>query len=102
MKVKTIAILVTRDAMTILPSEIPEYELPIAQSVFGSDNVEVVGPSVNLIDVQPEEEANRLAAKWGEQRVVDALGPQFAAQIKRAALAAEVKDPNPKVTRAPA
>lgn len=92
MKVKTIAILVTRDAMTILPSEIPEYELPIAQSVFGSDNVEVVGASRNHIEVEPEEEAKRLAAKWGEQRVVDALGPQFAALIGREVIAAEVKE----------
>lgn len=95
MKVKTVALLITRDAMTILPSEVPEYELPIARHVFGDDNVEVVerdAPAFVEIE-SPDDEPQRLAAKWGQGRVEEALGPQFASQIRRDVRAAEFKEP---------
>ena len=94
MKVKTVALLITRDAMTILPAEVPEYELPIAQSVFGADNVEVVERETpGFVEVELDNEPERLCGKWGEGRVVEALGPQFAAQIRRDVRAAEFKEP---------
>lgn len=79
------AIVITRDAMTILPTAVPAHEVEIAKAVFGEDNVEVVGPvdgqSVEL-DISLEHE--RLVQKYGPDAVQAAYGVNYKGAIERA------------------
>lgn len=95
MKVALILIVVTRDAMTVLPVELPAYELPIAQAVFGEDNVEDRGPTGNYTEVEPDEEGPRLQAKWGMDAVERGYGDNPKGKIAKAAKAAEFVEPTP-------
>lgn len=90
--VSTVAMLVTRDAMTILPVTVPAHELEIQKAVFGEDNVEVRDIKTSPTVVTLEDEAERLVGKYGGQAVEDAFGKNFKGAIAKAALAAKVGD----------
>lgn len=90
MKTKLIGLLITRDAMTKVPTSVPEYEIPVAQTVFGADNVEITGDTGDLADIEPAEEGKRLASKWGERAVAEAFGgANFTGRIAQEAKAHE-------------
>ncbi|MBX3610389.1 MAG: hypothetical protein KF871_10895 [Hydrogenophaga sp.] len=80
-----VAVLITRDAMTILPRDLPEHELPIAQAVFGEDNVEVKGPvDGETVKLDVTQEADRLAGKYGADALEKAYGTNFKGAITKA------------------
>ena len=88
------ALLITRDAMTILPSEVPEHEVPVAQAVFGEDNVEVQGVDESrVVTLDSSLEAERLAGKYGADALEKAYGTNFKGAIAKACEAAGVEAP---------
>lgn len=93
--VPLVAVLITRDAMTILPSEVPEHELPVTQAVFGEDNVEVKGTSEDRVVVlDSTQEAERLAGKYGAEALELAYGVNFKGAIAKACAAAGTAAPD--------
>ncbi|MGC4395998.1 hypothetical protein [Hydrogenophaga sp. T2] len=89
-----VALMITRDPMTILPREVPEHELPIVQAVFGEDNVEVQGAVEGAsVELDPSQEAERLAGKYGTDALEKAYGANFKGAITKACagLGTEVK-----------
>ncbi len=80
-----VAITVTRDPMTILPREVPAHEVPIAQAVFGEDNVEVHGPvEGQSVELEIDNEPDRLIQKYGQGAVEAAYGVNFKGAIAKA------------------
>ncbi|WP_137921685.1 hypothetical protein [Hydrogenophaga sp. 2FB] len=80
-----VALTITRDPMTILPREVPAHEVPIAQAIFGEDNVEVHGPvEGQRVELDITQEPDRLKAKYGEEAVAAAYGVNYKAAISKA------------------
>jgi hypothetical protein len=90
--VATVALLVSRDAMTTLPVTVPTHELEIQKAVFGEDNVEVRDIETAPAAITVEEEAVRLVGKYGAQAIEAAYGVNFKGAITKAAAAAKVGD----------
>ncbi len=83
-----VAVVITRDPMTILPREFPEHELPVAQAIFGEDNVEVLGPvDGETVALDPASEAERLAGKYGTDALEKAYGVNYKGAIAKACTA---------------
>lgn len=89
--VSTVALSITRDAMTILPATLPAHELPITQAIFGEDNVQVLDQPGAAVELEPSEEAERLERKYGTGALVEAYGANYKGAITRACKDAEVK-----------
>lgn len=87
------AIVITRDPMTILPREVPAHEVPIAQAVFGEDNVEVVGnvPGQS-VELDTSLEPERLVSKYGQGAVEAAYGVNYKSAIDKACKEHAVED----------
>lgn len=80
-----VALTITRDPMTILPREVPAHEVPVAQAVFGEDNVEVHGPvDGQRVELDVTMEPDRLVAKYGQGAVEAAFGVNFKTAITKA------------------
>ena len=75
MLIPVIALVITRDPMTILPREVPEHEVAVVQAVFGEDNVEVTGKVEGaVIELDSALEADRLVQRYGQEAVEKAYG----------------------------
>lgn len=84
MLIPVIALVITRDPMTILPREVPEHEVAVTQAVFGEDNVEVVGKVEGAaIEVDSSLEADRLVQRYGQEAVEKAYGGNFKGAIDK-------------------
>ena len=90
--VATVALLVSRDAMTILPVTVPAHELEIQKAIFGEDNVEVREIETAPVVISVDEEVVRLVGKYGAQAVEAAYGVNFKGAIAKAAAAEKVGD----------
>lgn len=92
--ISLVAVMITRDAMTILPRDLPEHELPVVQAVFGEDNVQVLGPVEDqTVTLDSSLEAERLAGKYGTDALEKAYGTNFKGAIAKACAAAGVEAP---------
>lgn len=63
-------VLVRKDASTIIPVSVPEYEVSVIGEIFGPENVTEYSDR-GSIEVDPESEYERLCNKYGEQAVKD-------------------------------
>lgn len=91
--VATVALLVTRDAMTTLPVTVALHELPIQQAVFGEDSVVVREDQVTApVVISPGDEAARLEGRYGPEALEKAYGANYKGQIRKAAIEAKVGD----------
>ncbi len=72
--IKSAAVQITRDAMTILPRTVGRHELPVLHAVFGEDNVQEIGEGDGPVEIEPENEVARLSARYGEGAVEKAFG----------------------------
>lgn len=87
-----VAVEIERDNMTILPREFPAHELPIAQGIFGEENVRVIeGAKPEPVELDPEGEVGRLEQKYGTGALEKAYGVNFKSGIAKAMKDAEVK-----------
>lgn len=88
--VATIALIITRDAMTILPTTVPKHELPMLQTVFGEDNVQVADDQSSAalpVEIDAEGEVTRLENKFGPGALEKTHGAAYKNAILR-----EMKD----------
>jgi len=72
-EVPMIEVMVRRDANTITTVAVPPYELTMLRQMFGKENV--TGDTVvGHIEVAPDQEAERLSAKYGPGKVIKVYG----------------------------
>ena len=82
--VAAVAVMIARDAMTNLPVTVPEHEVDIQKAVFGKDNVQLLDEQPDTIfTIDPSQEAERLAAKYGGEAMEKAHGTNFEGAIAR-------------------
>ncbi len=90
--VPLLEVTVRRDANTITPVTVAPYELTILKNMFGKENV-TEGDAVGVIEVEAEAEHERLAAKYGFEKVAkvygDDDGERLAELVQKAAVRAE-------------
>jgi hypothetical protein len=67
------SVTVRRDAQTITPVTVPEYEIPVLKNLFGKENI-TVNEVVRTIAVEPEGEYERLCAKYGFELIAKIFG----------------------------
>lgn len=98
-EVPMVEVTVRHDANTITPVAVPPYELTMLRQMFGKENVtgdKVVGS----IEVEADQEYERLSAKYGAQKVVkvygDDGGERLVELVEKAAVKAEAKPKAPK------
>ena len=100
---KTIPLLtvnVKRDAMTLIPATVPQHEVAVLRAIHGDTNVYDTDEAPGSIELDPAAEGERLAAKYGEQAMVKAYGPGYAAAIGQVVSSADTA--KPKKAAAPA
>lgn len=86
--VPLIQVTIRRDANTITPVTVPPYEMTVLRNMFGKENV-VEGDVVGEIEVNAEGEHERLAAKYGFEKIAkvygDDDGERLTEQVEKAA-----------------
>lgn len=75
--VPLISVQVRRDAMTMLPVAVPSHELRVLRVVHGKDNVYPSDIEAGSVEIDPEKEAERLAGKYGLDKIVAAYGEGY-------------------------
>lgn len=88
--VALVALTITRDAMTKLPTTVAAHEVEVVKIVFGEDNVVVNNERAGTIEVDPDHEGERLAGKYGQDAVQRAHGENFKGKVAQACIAAQV------------
>jgi hypothetical protein len=79
--VPLVEVMVRRDAHTITPVAVPPYELTMLRQMFGRENVS--GDTVVAhMEVDVEQEHERLSAKYGPQKVVKVYGDDGGERLK--------------------
>jgi hypothetical protein len=78
-----IAVSVRRDAMTLIPVSVPQYEIAVLKAVHGADNVYVSEGEACSIELDPATEGERLEKKYGDLALVKAFGPGYEAAISQ-------------------
>ncbi len=80
---------VRRDAMTITPVSIPDYEVAVLRNLFGKENV-TVGEVLRTISVDPEGEYERLCAKYGFEVIAKIFGEDDGLRLSEIVAKSEV------------
>ncbi len=106
-------ILIRRDANTITPVTVPEYEVPLLQELFGTENVhnserirvDEVGPGSPIGSIKAsDDEYERCSAKYGVELVEQVFGKKSSQTLQKAvieATQATQKKPKPTETKKP-
>ena len=89
--VALVALTITRDAMTRLPSTVVAHEVEVVKTVFGEDNVVVQDDEAGTLEVDPKEEGERLAQKYGHDAVVRTFGENYKGAVEKACKPVDVK-----------
>jgi hypothetical protein len=86
------SVTVRRDAQTITPVTVPEYEIPVLRNLFGKENI-TVNEVVRMIDVEPEGEYERLCAKYGFELIAKIFGEDDGLRLAEIVQKSEVDAP---------
>lgn len=89
---------VRRDAHTLTPVFVPEYEIPLLQALFGTENI--LNSDNTRVDQNgngpiageyktPEDEYARLAIKYGEEHIEEVYGKRLTKALDNAIDAAK-------------
>ena len=81
--VPLVALIVSRDANTRLPVTVPAHEVEVVQKIFGEDNVQITNEDFGQVEVEPSEEGDRLAQKYGVEPVERIYGDNFKGAVAR-------------------
>lgn len=81
---------VRRDAFSIIPTTVPAYELAILRMQFGKENVQELGDG-GTATIDPENESERLANKYGEHKVLKVFGDDGGERLTEVVMRAEAK-----------
>lgn len=86
-QIATVALMVTRDAMTILPTLVPKHEFEIQKVIFGEENVQENDDQseAGATEIDLATESDRLEAKYGPGALEKAFGANYKGAIARAA-----------------
>ena len=84
MQITLITVSVNRDAMTKIPTVIPAHEAEVVKIVFGEDNVTILEEDSGSVELEPAEEGQRLASKYGADAVIKVYGENFKGAIAKA------------------
>ena len=75
MLIKTVRILCVRDSKTKISATVAEHELPILKLIHGEGNViEQPDVATRPCEIEPEDEADRLSQKYGQEALFAAYG----------------------------
>ena len=72
-QIKEVEAVVRRDAFTTIHVHVPPYETNILRNLFGRENVTVF-ERANKTTITPEQEYDRLCAKYGHEVVAKVFG----------------------------
>jgi hypothetical protein len=87
--IPSVALSITRDAMTILPAIVPAHEVRILQVLHGTEHVARADEQPNeKHEIEPEDEVERLSMKYGQGVLEKAFGTAFDLEIDKAVEAA--------------
>lgn len=81
MQVNIITVELTKDSMTRIVADIPAHEVEVQQLVFGRDNVNVINDAVGSVELNVDDEPDRLVRKYGETAVSDTFGPNYHGKV---------------------
>lgn len=81
---------IRRDAVTITPVTVPDYEIPVLRNIFGKENI-TVGDVLHTIEVEAEGEYDRLSAKYGFEVISKIFGEDDGLRLTELVLKAEVE-----------
>lgn len=84
------SVTVRRDAQTITPVTVPEYEIPVLRNLFGKENI-AVNEVVRLIEIEPEGEYERLCAKYGFELIAKIFGEDDGLRLTELVVKAKVE-----------
>lgn len=90
---------VRRDANTISHTTVPPYEVGVLKESFGDDNVTVEGETETQREVDPASEHERLAAKFGAQKVEALFGKAAAGRVEELCIKAAAKKSGKKAEK---
>lgn len=82
--------MVRRDAQTTVLVYARAHEIPILRQMFGRDNVTDETP-VGVVEIDVDEEAQRLADKYGEKKIADIFGDDGGTRLRKEIESAAVK-----------
>lgn len=96
---------VRRDANTITPISVPEYEIPILQEMFGEENVQTAAglsieehglgePTGEIAD--PQDEVQRLERKYGPEMIEGVYGKRATKGLEKSVESARKKSAGKK------
>lgn len=89
LKLVLLAITIRRDAQTITPTTVPQHELRLLTAIHGKEQIIEQEDDAGHIELDPSTEYERLAKKYGIERVVSTFGEtddNLIAAIERNAL----------------
>lgn len=81
MQVTALTVEITRDAMTRLVTDIPAHEIEVAQILFGRDNVNVLNDAAGVVELDENEEADRLVRKYGDAAIVETFTSNYHGKV---------------------
>lgn len=88
--VPLIEVTIRRDANTITPVTVAPYELTMLRNMFGKENV-TEGDVVGQVEVDAQGEHERLAAKYGHEKVTKVYGDDEGERLSELVEKAAVK-----------
>lgn len=86
------SVTVRRDAQTITPVTVPEYEIPVLKNLFGKENI-TVNEVLRTIEIEPEGEYERLCAKYGFEVIAKIFGEDDGLRLTELVQKSEVEVP---------
>lgn len=103
MNIPLINVTIRRDAHTITNATVAPYELLILRQMFGKENVQDVtsGPAVTF-EADPNNEFERLCAKYGAEKVTKVYGDDNGARLAELVEKSVAKEPTKRAAKAEA
>lgn len=96
MQVNVLTVEITRDAMTGIVSDIPAHEIEVAQILFGRDNVNVTNDAAGVVELDENEEAERLVRKYGDAAIVETFTTNYHGKVVAAMRENAAEEDKPK------
>lgn len=97
------SVTVRRDAQTITPITVPDYEIAVLRNLFGKENI-TVGDVLRTIEIEPEGEYERLCAKYGFEIIAKIFGEddglRLTELVEKSAVAAQEEGAEKPLTKA--
>ena len=78
MNVPILKVIVSKDQFSAVNKILPAHEFPIWLSIWGSENLEIVGKTEDIHNIDSiEEEVSRMIADHGQQKIQEVFGASY-------------------------